>query len=662
MSGALIPLALQWSLNETADGFYKISKDIVYAATTDDVQPTALDALDKFGATLAICPETEYHVEKGLRQTRSSRVVDFLKARIGFMAGDSCEALSKSTGGLRFLSLAAALATWEPLEAAKATRKMMETSSKSHQLLPTFGQLRHVYEALGHRTHTLGFADMVLRWQGRFMEQVIVRTDREGRTDLTLGNATYFGRGTNKIRDFAGTYPQPEVLATLVDALRQVHRLGQGSNIRICAEYGLVWLIAFCEWCVGPPPKVTEVTTGRVIQDDPDEKSGVLFQIGSMVDGISIELSTNIDGPARLWKFDTSLGESLLEWSGMVSLSQYGKRYIRECELDTGLGFRALNQALVYSTTAVMFRLPFFRNDLHSRGKDLAPSLSRLDTSLKSFPKRIAFTIGQYLGDEDQKVYTLKDFKEGQEIRDLHNVAQYIKSLREKCWCPGCSDDPSSYRSCLVHEFEYHISHITAQILALSLFELLEPVKLFYSASSLPLREQCRLLTLKTIPILFPSSEMASKLSVVKNVKKYNDMLHDRTTIKLYDLFELSLHLIGHNVTSGDHWVASACRGQVAFAHFLESRRIEPQSIALIDGGPGTIVVNNEKHSLVKGGKERGQGVYGWDRRFQPKVDRVRNLIEPNEIKLNWEVRKHTYVSYVEIKYAELCNRRSSTS
>ena len=178
MSGALVPLALQWSLNETADSFYKISKDVVRAASTDNVQPTVLDALAKFGTTLAICPETEYRVEQGLRQSRGSRAIEFLKARIGFMAGDSCEVLSESTGGIRFLSLAAALVTCESLEAAKATREMLRASARSDQFLPTLGQLRDVYEALGYKLHRLGFGDEVLKRHGPLMEGEIEKAQQ----------------------------------------------------------------------------------------------------------------------------------------------------------------------------------------------------------------------------------------------------------------------------------------------------------------------------------------------------------------------------------------------------------------------------------------------------------------------------------------------------
>lgn len=163
MSGAVIPLTLQWALNETADGFYKISKDIVHAATKDNVQATTLDAMDKFGTTLAICPETEYHVEKILQLARGSRLVEFMKSHVGFAKGDSCDALSSSTGGIRLLALAATLVTWDSFEAAKAIREMMYVTSKSLLILPTFGSLETTIKSLEYKTHRLGFADKVMQ-------------------------------------------------------------------------------------------------------------------------------------------------------------------------------------------------------------------------------------------------------------------------------------------------------------------------------------------------------------------------------------------------------------------------------------------------------------------------------------------------------------------
>ena len=290
--------------------------------------------------------------------------------------------------------------------------------------------------------------------------------------------------------------------------------------MRITTRRGFVWLIAFCEWCIGIPPKVINFNTGRVFQDDADRKSSILIQFDLTTSKTTVEVSTHIDSPARLWEIGTPNLRVDGTWGGMVSLGQYGKRFTQECKLDEGLGSRALSQALMYSTRAVMSHLPFLRNE----DKLSASSLSHLDTDLRDFSKRVKSAISQYLGAKDQEIYNLRELKEGQEIGDLHTVDQHIRALREQCNCPYCSDDPSSTETCLVHEFEYHVAHITAQILALSLFVLVEPVKLFFSASSLPHNvPQSGSLVVKAIAILFPNSKVGSKLEFVGYAQKGKD-------------------------------------------------------------------------------------------------------------------------------------------
>ena len=573
MTGSLVPLAFQWSLNETADGFYKISKDIVRAASADNVQTIALDALDKFGSTLAICSETEYRVEQGLRQLRGSSYINFLKARIGFVTGDSCNALSQSTGGIRFLSLAATLATWEPLDAAKATREMLKASSRTDQFLPTLGQLLDVYQALEYKTHRLGFADEILRWHARIVEGKLEQArqklrdlhQKQNRPDATSAGSTPGLLREQQNRVYADIHPGPSVLAELVDAFREVHRLGQGSYVRITIEYGAVWVIAFCEWCVGTSPKIIDPNTGWIFQDDPTGQSGVLIELDQVSFAKSptkIEVSTVIGSPSRLWKLNQpSIGGSEVFWGGMVSLEHYGKRYIEECELETGLGSRALSQALVHSTTTVLSCLPLLHNNIHRENNTSTGSLTRLDTDLNTISRRVTRTISRYLGIKNEQAYTLRELKDGKQIEDLEIVDLHINALRKQCLCPTCSSDPSSYLSCLVHNFQYYVSHITAQILAVSLFELTEQVKLFFSASSLPHQTpQCASLIVKTIEILFPDSEVGRKLPKLMSVRDNRNATGERA-VDLTDLFDLGLYMIGHKANSKDSWVASAQRG-----------------------------------------------------------------------------------------------------
>ena len=624
MSGSLVPLTLQWSLNETADGFYKISKDIVRAASTDNIQTTALDALDKFGATLAICSETEYHVEQQLRLTRSSRLIGFLKAHLGFIAGDSCEALSKSTGGIRFLCLAAALVTWDTLDAAKATREMLKDSSRRDQFLPTLGQIKDVHEALEYKMHVLCFAEVVLRWQSRVRDAVM------------LSPQSYRVLSQPLPQDFIDRQPQPSVLAAIVRALRDTSRLGRGGHIRITVRLGFAWLVAFCEWCTGQPPVVLSLENGQVIQDDPEGKSNIVIALGHHFSESIVEVATRIDGPTQLWKTEYPFGSVLRDWSGMVSMNDYGSKFLWACELDEDLGSRALKQALVYSCKAVLIRLPFFHHQAANTFSTSTIAPRQVDPSFRSFSRRITSTICKYLNVEDREAYKLKELKEGQEIQDLSSVKEYIRDTRDLCKCSHCGDDPSAKRICMVRTFEYYIAHVTAQILASSVLELTEPVKLFWSASCLPQSlPKDSVLIAKVLAILFPNSEVGPSCNIVRTIWEVRKRLRGFEGINLMDIFNFARYLIGHEPDPEVSWVASSHRGQVIFAHFFESRRFDPQSFALIDGGPGGIVHNDEKYRLVQGG-DPSSATMGEPSKQLP-VDRVRNLLEPPGVKIKWE-------------------------
>ena len=142
-------LALQWSLDETADRFLRVGRDLIRAATTDNVQPLALMACEKFGATLAICPTTRLKIETLIRSQTSSVAVKFLKATVGFANGGTIMELSKSLAGLNFLVLAAALVSgMSTFNAATAIQMMISDSASDKTLVPTTYHLKDLLDGL----------------------------------------------------------------------------------------------------------------------------------------------------------------------------------------------------------------------------------------------------------------------------------------------------------------------------------------------------------------------------------------------------------------------------------------------------------------------------------------------------------------------------------
>jgi hypothetical protein len=75
------PVSLQWALNETAGVTISVSKGLIKAASSDNIQALALIVCEAFGATLAMCQETCMKVERISGMRHESRTVKFLKSQ-----------------------------------------------------------------------------------------------------------------------------------------------------------------------------------------------------------------------------------------------------------------------------------------------------------------------------------------------------------------------------------------------------------------------------------------------------------------------------------------------------------------------------------------------------------------------------------------------------
>jgi hypothetical protein len=81
-------------------------RGVIAAATSDNVQPLALQACERFGNTLAMASETRAKIERLIKSPKP--VATFLGAYIGYSAGDCATQLVRSLAGVQFLALAAA--------------------------------------------------------------------------------------------------------------------------------------------------------------------------------------------------------------------------------------------------------------------------------------------------------------------------------------------------------------------------------------------------------------------------------------------------------------------------------------------------------------------------------------------------------------------------
>lgn len=161
-------LQLQWDLSRNSATVLSVAQGMVRASTHDNVQILALLACERFGATLAICPETRRKVEHQVLkvQTPITSIIDFLGATVGYSSDDCASQMAQSLAGVNFLSLAATIVPGiGAYEGGKILALMLENSAADKRFLPTERHLKDLLSALEYRSVQLGFSNLVAGWQ-----------------------------------------------------------------------------------------------------------------------------------------------------------------------------------------------------------------------------------------------------------------------------------------------------------------------------------------------------------------------------------------------------------------------------------------------------------------------------------------------------------------
>lgn len=208
-------LQAQWGLEKTADSAISISRGILQAATSDNVQPLAILACERFGNTLAMCPETCRKVEKTVLPTPPHAVLKFLQGTVGYSPNDCASYFGTSQAGLQFLSFATALLqTMDTLESAKRIHHLLLDSASDKALVPTLLQVEDLMESLEPRCRLSRFVDQVFGWH-RLLCSLVKAYDELG------------------LIYHAVEAPTPHVLKCIVDALREPCRVGDSGAVRV---------------------------------------------------------------------------------------------------------------------------------------------------------------------------------------------------------------------------------------------------------------------------------------------------------------------------------------------------------------------------------------------------------------------------------------------
>ncbi|CAD6576983.1 MAG: hypothetical protein ASARMPREDX12_008072 [Alectoria sarmentosa] len=459
---------LQWSLDSTASTTISVARDVIRAATSDNVQALALIACEKFGATLAMCQETNKKMEDLVIRVSGPKLVRFMSAQIGYSANDCATQLSRSLAGVQFLGLAAALVSSVGIfDGANALDMMLMNSASDKTLLPTARQLKDLFGAMEHRINRSGFTDVWIGYQTMVFGGLNVLYEHSGDHSSRMSSFTEFMR-----------YPGIDGISKLVEAFRELDRLGDVIAITIQATSCAPWVMAFTRWCLGTPPS-TYLPNGRALLDQPASRVTLFTSNDAKASAFEITVQRSIDSPAYLLRSEVSPRSP----SGMVTVECFGQIMCQEMGGAKSDAYKAMSEALPYAIKQTHELLlisnsvgPFTAGGLEQRANVVGEY--SMEISTQPFPPNfmISNILTRFLNSENQQ--HLQCLVEGCLISDLPLVQVHFRRLAETCSCDECQRtcQTSTGRydnkwGCRKRDFLLKVAGYAADILALSLFE-----------------------------------------------------------------------------------------------------------------------------------------------------------------------------------------------
>lgn len=563
-------IQVQWSLDSTSNSLLSISKGLIRAATSDNVQVIALLACERFGNTIAMSRETCLKMERYVIPTPAPAPVRFLGALVGYAAGDCVTHFGTTQAGIQFLGLASAMMTMGTFKAAEALHGMLTSSAMDKTLLPTTTHLKYLLESLEPRCQLSHFASSVIGWE------IFILQNLRASASSSL-NPLFFH----------SERPTTKGVENLVDALRQISRIGDANvaKVTIKASRCIPWVIAFTKWCLGIPPSVfTE--DGKTILEQPDARVIIVAVADGIGPGVfEIIIQHRIPNlPDLLDHLDTPGGSM---WAGMINIQAYGEWLLSRVNADSESNAspsRAIRNALPYAVKQVIDRVEF-----HSYDESVDQSaIQKKDTSSTSttVPEEFSHLRLTPLPDEESisKVvsYILhQDYKKlpvlgaGLRVHDLPLVKIHLEMLEERYLS---SRDPeetvSDYR--VDEDFIRDLANLTADVLAFSLFCF--PEGLLVSLARFRTRE---------------SSFVIAIQRILRSGKS--------TPCAVSRLLLRALELVGHDIgeASNSSWVLSSFKGQAVYPAIFEGYNIQRNQYLALTWFPGRLMYQGDTYSLA---------------------------------------------------------------
>jgi hypothetical protein len=576
MSASLVQA--QWSLSSTTQTALSIAREVLAAATSDNVQVLAIIACERFGSTVAVSSKTVSKVEHVLVPMPEPAPISFLKAFVGFSSNDCATQLSQSAAGIRFLGLAAALITTVGLfESAQALDIMLKASTADLSLLPSVRHLKDLLGSIEARSYRCGFAESVVAWET--ILRAVLRSIFSDGSQQNLDESSALNTKSLILK----AAPSPEAIAGLVDIFRQVARMGCSTVTGVTIRVGeaATWVLAFAQWSLDTPPSVYVEGKGAVLEEP---RSRVKVIISTALKDIRKPLEATIH--YQLENLTHLLGPaSQHSTTGMVNIETYGRFLLQEFGFEDGM-LRLLREALEYAIPQVLSQMECGRftclgRNAHYNGR-FGSINSMDDCRLSPLPDiRVIEKIYATILAIDGPI-RFASLDRGMLLADLPLVSRHLESLMEKCLCGECQAhtgrhaEPVSRRYwCMKYSFFRSISFMVMDILALSLFD--SPASLLIS---LNLNERDGIVMDSSI----------SKAIMTGNPQNYDDM----------DLLKWAISMVGHKFDEEDEgWIMTYSKGQVIYPAIFDTFHIEKQGYLRLCWLPGTLRYQGETFDVV---------------------------------------------------------------
>ena len=517
-----------------------------------------------------MCPDTRSKVERLIRSQTGHVAIRFLQAKAGFAKGGSIDQLSRSLAGVNFLALAAALvSTTDTFVAGTAIESMIVASATDKVLVPTAYHLMDLLDVLEPRLSRVGFMTEVLDWKEWFMKVAAI-AEPEQYHILRHGEA----------------FPSADGLKKIVEALRDAYRVGEAIKVTFTARAAVPWLAAFTTWCTGVRPIIYS-HNGQVLLRQSETLFYIVYSEQCTFDKeIKIEIVRTSESFTELIAVNLgspSARDSHLS-AGMTNIQTYAKHTLASLGLDSGLGKRALMQALPYALHEVRRIIPWgqkYAAYSDSTDEEILPTEAGVTNPLPH-NSVIAEAMAMYLS-----------LKEGGSLKRLETGTLIIDLPVVKLWLDNEEQRGFSVES----EFISRVSLVAADIFVLSLFHGCQDSLLVYYSSSWHASWQRASRTNfcgKIHQILVGKRSPCYTEAILQWASKL--LCHDKS---------------GNRLNNDSDWLVSSSKGQVIFPKVFEDQILRQNGYLELFSIPGVLTMAGNDYrtfSLVKGHKTSSVG------------------------------------------------------